>query len=82
MVCFAHCGSIAHLSSFCPLLANPKTPNHQFPRDYVIGRQTDFKGRPKVSVGQREVCNIYNSKQLLEAELKVSAVVLGLQGAT
>ena len=40
MVCFAHCGSITHLSSFCPLLANPKTPNHQFPRGNVTGKQT------------------------------------------
>ena len=57
------CSSVAHLSSFCPLLANPKTHNHQFPRGNVTGRQNDFQGRPRVSVGQREVCNNYNSER-------------------
>ena len=57
------CGNVAHLISFCPLLANPKTHNHQFPRGNVTGRQTDFQGRSRVSVGQREVCNNYNSER-------------------
>ena len=58
------CGSVAHLSSLCPLLAFPKTPIHQFPRGNFTGRQTYFQGRPSVSEGQREVCNNYNSERV------------------
>ena len=65
------CGSIAHLSSFCPMIANtkasPPAVSHNFSRGPLPGRlshahtNTDVQGRPRVSVGQREICNNFNS---------------------
>ena len=64
------CGSVAHLSGFCPMLATTNaTPVVQngslLP---IMGRYshppaTDIQGRPRVSVGQRELCNNFNSEQ-------------------
>ena len=47
-------GSVANLSSLCPLLAKSKTANYQFPRGDVTGRQTDFQGKCKGLVKARE----------------------------
>ena len=63
------CGSAAHLSSFCPMIANAKAPavSYNFSRGPLPGRlshahtTTDVQGRPIVSVGQREICNNLNS---------------------
>ena len=63
------CGSVAHLSNFCPMLASgkPQAQSGNAYRGSVLGRpnqthtSTDIQGRPRVSVGQREVCNNFNS---------------------
>ena len=52
------CGSVAHLSGFCPMLANVNaTP---VGKNLFLG---PTMGRPRVSVGQRELCNNFNSEQ-------------------
>ena len=66
------CGSVAHLSGFCPTLVTPKTHNantsHHFTgrgnfssKGGPAAPTTDLQGRPRVSIGQTEVCNNYNS---------------------
>ena len=66
------CGSVAHLSGFCPTLVTPKTHNantsHHFPgrsnfssKGGPAAPTTDSMGRPRVRVGQTEVCNNFNS---------------------
>ena len=57
------CGSGAHLSNFCPLLANQKLSNQQFPRGIGPDRQSDIQGRPRVSIGHQEICNNFNSER-------------------
>ena len=57
------CGSGAHLSNFCPLLANQKISNQQFPRGNGPDRQSDIQGRPRVSIGHQEICNNFNSER-------------------
>ena len=64
------CGSAAHLSGFCPMLANVNaTPvGKNLFLGPTMGRYshppaTDIQGRPRVSVGQRELCNNFNSEQ-------------------
>ena len=60
------CGSVAHSSNFCPMLASGK-PQSGYAYRGPPGRpnqtptSTDIQGRPRVSVGQREVCNNFNS---------------------
>ena len=61
------CGSVAHLSNFCPMLASGKPQSVNAYRGPLPGMpnqtptSTDIQGRPRVSVGQREVCNNFNS---------------------
>ena len=60
------CGSVAHSSNFCPMLASgkPQSVNaYRGPpgRPNQTPTSTDIQGRSRVSVGQREVCNNFNS---------------------
>ena len=64
----ALCGSVAHSSNFCPMLVSGKSVESY--RGPLPGRpkqtpmsmtSTDIQGRPRVSVGQKEVCNNFNS---------------------
>ena len=60
------CGSVAHSSNFCPMLASGKSQSvntYRGPpgRPNQTPTSTDIQGRPRVSVGQREVCNNFNS---------------------
>ena len=57
------CGSVAHLSNFCPLLANQKLSNQQFPRGNGPDRQSYIQGRPRVSIGHQEICYNFNSER-------------------
>ena len=54
------CGSVAHLSNFCPLLANPELSNQQFSSGNGSHRQSDIQGRPRVSIGHN--FNNFNSE--------------------